>query len=174
MTIKEVTMGNRKMVLLFGVLALCVIAVSPGLTLAAVNQNAAAMGDRSPDPLQRLSRALSDVGGTALTTAQQTALQTLISDFQNAVQPSPSAARLSYDNYILLGDEAKAVALLPTLEAEQAAEQQQRRQSEVTFAVFAVKLLLADQVAVLQKQLGIDGLVRLIESLAGGPGGHGH
>jgi Spy/CpxP family protein refolding chaperone len=161
---------NRMLVVF---LALCVIAASPGSLTAKASADSI-LTDQTPDLLGRLKQALSDAGATALTTAQETALTTLIEDFRAANESSPSATRLAYDNYILSAEADQAMALIPTLQSEQSAQALARAQAESTFAVNAVKILLTSQLTLLKQSLGIDELVRLIQSLAGGPGGGGH
>ncbi len=122
---------------------------------------------QAPDPLRHLTQALSKAGADALSTEQQAALNTLITDFQSADALTPSATRLAYDNYILAGDAPDAIALLPALEAERATQAEDRKQAVATFAADAIKILTPAQVKALQQSLGADETVRLIQSLSG-------
>jgi Spy/CpxP family protein refolding chaperone len=169
---------QRNRINLLFVFLLCLAVVLPTLSAAQRRPNATAPTTppdttQAPDQLRRLKQALSDAGATALTTAQETALTTLITNFQTANKPTPSATRIAYDNYILAGNADQAIALIPILQEEQGAQALARQQAEVNFAVNAVQLLTADQVNALQQDLGSDELVHLIQSLAGpgGPGG---
>ena len=45
--------------------------------------------------------------------------------------------------------------------------------AEAAFAMAVVQVLIADQVNLLQKRMGSGGLVGMLQSLAGGPGGPG-
>jgi Spy/CpxP family protein refolding chaperone len=149
-------------------IALCLTAALPSMLLGQTSSTTTA--DQKPDPLGRLTQALSDAGATALTTAQETALKTLITDFQTANQATPSSTRLAYESYILAGQADQAIALIPALQQEQAVQALARTQAEITFAVSVVKALSPSQLSLLQQDLGTDELVRLIQSLAGGPG----
>ena len=152
--------------ILVGILVLCMAAVLPDLSIA---QNPATT-NQMPDPLGRLKGALSNAGATALTSAQESALTALIDSFRTANGPTTSATRLAYDNYILAGNADQAIALIPILQAEQSAQAQAKAQAEINFSVNVVAILTAGQLASLQQSLGADELVRLIQSLAGGPG----
>jgi hypothetical protein len=106
---------NRFNLILAAALALYMAAALPGLVLAQDTKEPPTSG-QTPDPLGRLKQALSDAGATALTTSQESALTTLITDFRTANQPTTSPTRLAYDNYIL-----SRIALLEAL-----AEKRQR------------------------------------------------
>ena len=164
---------KRRSLLAPAILSLCITAALPNLLLAQ-GATSSTTTDQTPDQLGRLKQALSSAGATALTTAQETALTTLIESFRTANTPAISATRLAYDNYILAGEPTQAIALIPTLAAEQAAQDLSRTPAGVTFAANAVAILLTSQLNLLQQALGTDGLVQLIQSLAGGPAGPGN
>jgi hypothetical protein len=127
---------------------------------------------QAPDPLARLRQALSTAGATALSTDQETALTTLITDFRASNELTASTARLAYDNYILAGDEDSAIALIPTLQAEQADEAAARAEAVTSFGADVVRVLSTSQITSIQVSLGTDELVKLLQSLVGGFG-HG-
>ena len=110
---------NRNRILMVAVPAMCITALPVSL-FAQTSSNTMQSG-QAPDPLLFLKQAFSDAGANALTSAQETAPETLITNFRSANQPTVSATRLAYDNYILSGDIADAVALIPALKAEEAA-----------------------------------------------------
>jgi hypothetical protein len=159
-------------------IALCAVALPLGLALlcsgsALAQSTGTADTMQAPDPLRPLTQALSDAGATALTTAQQTAIETLISGFQEANAPSVSSARAIYDTYILSGNATGAASLIPTLIAERSAMEVTRLQLEAAFGAGVIKLFLPVQIAALKTVLDDDEIVQLIQSLAGGPGGPG-
>jgi hypothetical protein len=168
------TLGTERFpMLVAAVLILCVTAALPGALLAQAPKGTTTAPDHTPDPLGHLKQALSNAGATALTTSQETALTTLITNFRTANVGTASTTRLAFDNYILAGDAAHAIALIPALEAERNSKELARAEAEVTFAASAAQLLSVAQVSALQQKLGVDEVVRLIDSLAGGPEGPG-
>jgi len=153
-------------------LGLCLAFVLPGMSMAQAVMYSG-QSDQTPDYLRPLKQALANAGATALTSDQETAIQTLITNFRTSTESTPSATRLAYDNDILTGNVAGAIALIPALNAEQAQQEQARQEAEISFAAAVVKALSSAQLSALQQKLGADDTVRLIQSLAGGPGG-GH
>ncbi len=155
--------------------ALCALLTLSGMALAQHQGGPPDGAVQAPDPLHRLTQAIADAGAAALSTDQQTALTALITKFQADNAPTPTANKTSYDTFILAGNDTSAIALLPTLANERTAQELARAKALTTFAVAVVKLI-QPQLSFLQKSLGVDGLVGLIQSLAGGPGrpgGHG-
>jgi hypothetical protein len=133
---------------------------------------------QSPDSLFPLESALSGAGAAALTTSQEEQLKTLISDFRSSQKPpAPSeaaqTARASYDNAIVACDASAAAAQIPVLVAEQTSNAISRMQAQISFSINVIQILQANanQLNLLQQYLGAGRLVRLIGSLAGGPGG---
>lgn len=125
---------------------------------------------QAPDVLRPLKSALESASASALTTDQETQIQTLITTFRTVTAPTASAARLAYDNFILAGNATGAAYLIQTLMSEQSAQDLARMQALVTLSVGVVQVLQSSQLNLLQQALGVDGLVRLLQSLGGGPG----
>jgi hypothetical protein len=133
---------------------------------------------RGPGPgfgVDGLNNALAAAGATALTSAQQTAIATLITNFRDSQAPpaqstTASAARTAYETAILAGDSQTAVSQIPTIANEMAANNKARMTATAGFCIEVIKLLDSGQLSLLVKQDGISGVVRLVESLAGGPG----
>ena len=163
--------------------ALCLVLV---LVLAAVP--AWAQGPRRGpggdtttfDPLNRLKQALSTAGAPALTSAQETRINTLITNFRNAhPRPTPSAtldtARSEYDKAVINADIGAAAIQAGIIASEMSAASTARLKDEATFAIDVVKELRTngDQVGALTKSIGTTGTARLILGLAGGMGGPG-
>ena len=141
------------------------------LSLATLAGTSRAQTQTTRDPLVGLKRALQEAGAAALTSPQETSLNALITAFRAAHQthPAPGAdvqnARTAYDNAILSQDGASAANSL------------QRQTDLANFGIDVVKVLTSggDQVAPLVTRFGSSGAVRLLLSLAGGPGfGRGH
>jgi hypothetical protein len=130
------------------------------------------------DHLARLNRALTDAGAPALTTTQEQQLNALITTVRSSRQgrgPSPEvqAARTAYDNALLAGDTNTAVAQAAIIASAMTADMRARLEADANFVVQALNVLKSngDQFGALQRSVGNAGVVRLISSLAGGPGG---
>jgi len=130
------------------------------------------------DHLARLNRALTDAGAPALTTTQEQQLNALITTVRSSRQgrgPSPEvqAARTAYDNALLAGDTNTAVAQAAVIASAMTADMRTRLEADANFVVQALSVLKSngDQFGALQRSVGNAGVVRLISSLAGGPGG---
>ena len=131
-----------------------------------------------PDPLARLNRALTDAGAPALNSTQEAQLTALITTARSnrpGHQPSPEvqAARAAYNNALLAGDTNTAVAQAAVIANATTAEIKTRLEADANFVVQALNILKSngDQIGALQKSIGNEGLLRLVSSLAGGPGG---
>jgi hypothetical protein len=168
---------NRLRVGYLMVIALCMVAMLAGTALAQGRMGR--MGQGQPqDLLMPLKNALENAGAVALSSDQETRISTLIANFRAANPPTtPSAdfqaARLKYDDAILASQTAVASAQIPILVATQTSQAGTRLLADTAFAIAVVQALTADQVGALAKRMGSGGVVRLIESLAGGPGGMG-
>ena len=146
--------------------------------LATFSGTSWSQGRMARDPLARLKYALQEAGATALTSAQETTLSALITAFQTAHQtpPAPSTAlqdaRAAYDAAILNQDSAGAAAQAAIIASEQAANGLQRQIDVANFGIDVIKVLKSsgDQVTPLATRFGTSGAVRLVLSLAGGPG----
>ena len=81
-------------------------------------------------------------------------------------------ARVNYENAILNGDLAAATAQIPTLVGEQTGNAPARMQGEAALAINILQVLRTngDQLAVLQKSMNGNRLVRLVLSFAGAGG----
>jgi hypothetical protein len=164
-------MRRMKVFVGVGVLAAaCLVSVLPLLA-----QTTAKMPAR--DLLMPLKRALEVAGAPALTGTQETQLNTLIKDFRSNNAPQPpsaevKAARRAYESAILSGDAVSAGKQITIIVDDNAARETARMNAMAKFAVTALSVLgtNADQTKLLQKQFGNQGVVRIIESVAGGPG----
>ncbi len=136
----------------------------------------------STDILARLKNSLQAAGASALTSPQEASINTLIVEFMNSRQDQPQAApddesaRTAYEDAILSGDSATATSEAETLANARAAGMAQREAEAAALAIKIIEVLKVDstaQVDAIVTQLGKRGFVRLILSLAGGPGGFG-
>jgi Spy/CpxP family protein refolding chaperone len=150
-------------------LLLCVVVMSVQLAMA--------QGIRPQrDALGGLKHALQEAGAAALTTDQETALNTLISSFRENNRPQGpgeeiKAARKAYDDAILAGNADAAKAAQAQIDSLISAGAATRQQARINFEVAAVKILTSAQVTSLVQKFEEGRVVGLIGSLAGGPGG---
>ena len=143
------------------------------MTAAGQDQNR-----RTRDPLGHLKNALQEASATALTSAQETSLTALITNFRTAheTRPTPSTAeqnaRTAFDTAILNQDSAGAAAQAAIIATELGVNSIQRQKDLANFGIEVVKILRTsgDQVNPLITRFGSSGAARLILSLAGGPG----
>lgn len=128
------------------------------------------------DPLAFLKQALSKAGAAALDSTQETALNTLITNFRNANKPAPDpneqGARDAYAKAILAGkNPTDANSAADNLAGLMAAHQRSMLEAEAGFMIQALSYLSSDQVAALQKSVGDTGILRVLRSMIGpGPG----
>ncbi len=139
---------------------------------------AAAEVQPNPDLLGPLKNALQAAGAPALTPDQETGIKNLIANFRAANRPVPpdgnaQADRLKYDEAILTGDTAAVSAQISKMANHQFSQISARMNAEAAFTMAVAQVLTADQVNLLQKRMGSGGLVGMLQSLAGGPGGPG-
>ncbi len=147
-----------------------------GITISAAQQDVPPM-----DALAPLKAALQAAGASALTSAQESSIQTLITQFRNAHQkPAPNTdiqnARTAYEKAILNGDNATAATQAGIIGNAQAADMVQRETDSASFAIGVIAILKTEsgQVDALIAQVGTSGFVRMVLGLAGGrPGGFG-
>jgi len=150
-------------------LLLCVAVAGVQLTTA--------QGTRpARDTLGGLKRALQEAGAAALTSDQETALNTLIASFRENNRPQgPStelqAARKAYNDAILAGNADAAKAAQAQVDSLITAGSAARQQARINFQVAAIKILTGAQVTALVQKFDEGRVVGLIGSLAGGPGG---
>ena len=148
------------------------------MALATVSGTSWSQARMARDPLARLKYALQEAGATALTSDQESTLSALITAFQTAhhTPPAPSTAlqnaRAAFDTAILNQDSGGAAAQAAIIANEQAANGLQRQIDVANFGIEVIKVLKssADQVTPLVTRFGTSGAVRLVLSLAGGPG----
>jgi hypothetical protein len=160
---------KRRHQLVFAVLAIGLSGIGSGLIRAQTS---------TVDYLARLTRALADAGAPALTSTQEQQLNALITAARSNRQgrePSAEvqAARTAYDNALLAGDVNTAAAQAAIIANATAAHMRTRLEADANFVVQAMNVLRSngDQIGLLQKSIGNAGLLRLMSSLAGGPGG---
>ncbi len=128
------------------------------------------------NPLARLTRALERAGAPALSSAEETQLNTMITNFRDANKPQApgsalQTARLNLENAIVSGDSAGATTQVGIIVTEQNAAMAARMKAHASFAIDVVNVLKTNgQLDLLVKQFGNSGVARLAMSLAGGPG----
>ncbi len=156
--------------LVVATLAIGLLAIGSGLIWAQTTSTV--------DHLARLNRALADAGAPALTTTQEQQLNALITTARSSRQgrgPSAEvqAARTAYDNALLAGDTNTAVAQAAIIASATTSDLRARLEADANFVVQALNVLKSngDQIGALQRSIGNAGLLRLVSSLAGGPGG---
>ena len=156
--------------MVFATLAIGLLAIGSGLIWGQTTSTV--------DHLARLNRALTDAGAPALTTTQEQQLNALITTARSSRQgrgPSAEvqAARTAYDNALLAGDTNTAVAQAAIIASATTSDLRARLEADANFVVQALNVLKSngDQIGALQRSIGNAGLLRLIGSLAGGPGG---
>lgn len=125
------------------------------------------------DALGFLKRALTDANAPALTSQEETELNTLITNFHQAQPHGPDqtlqAAHTAYNNAILAGDLATANAQATIIANHTAALGNTRLQAEAKFDTDVLTILKnGGQLDPLKEKLG-DHLVGTINSLVGGP-----
>ena len=152
----------------------------PLLALALVSGTAATMAQTempARDNLAGLKNALQNAGAAALTSTQESSINSLIADFRGAHKPSPNTAlqtaRTAYENAILSGDQVTAAAQAQVIGNAQSAQMVQRETDAAVFAIGVVNILKTQsgQLEALIAKMGSGGAARLLLSLAGGPGG---
>jgi hypothetical protein len=131
------------------------------------------------DHLARLKGALQDAGAPELSSAQETTLNALITSFRTAHQPvadtAVETARNAYRDAILNGSSAAAVTQAQIIANAEATRTLQVQTDAAVFGINVLNVLKTNgsQVSALTGKFGTSGLVRLVLSLAGGPGGPG-
>jgi hypothetical protein len=156
--------------LAFILAALPALAQRPG---GGFGQRARAQSATAPDQLAQLKRALQAAGATALTSAQESSINTLITDFRASHTPQPpssavQAAHSAYDTAILNQqyDSTSAQVIVDDTTANAAA----RLKDGASFAISVVQVLTTEQVKPLVTKFGAGRVVQLLQSLAGGRG----
>ena len=144
---------------------------------------ATALAQTQRDPLAGLKRAITRANAPALTTQQETDLTALITAYRDAQPDEPDAqletARDAFDAAIPAGNATAATTAAQAIATRSAALTLARLQAQATFEI-AVRnnLNSGGQLTPLTTALGSEGVLRLLESLAGGhgfggPGGGG-
>src|SRR5207248_3996328 len=115
-----------------------------------------------------------EAGALALTTTQETQLNTLITNFQDALPDEPDAiievAGAAFYTAILAGDLAAAQAQAAVIANRAATWVNVRLIAEAQFEIGVLAALKSGgQLDLLRQKLGDDRLLALIESLAGHP-----
>lgn len=144
-----------------------------GLTMSVAGVTLAQRAQRH-DALGFLKRALTEAGATALTSDQEMQLNTLITNYRNALPNGPDetlkAARAAYDAAVLAGDLTAAQAQATIIANRMAELSGARLQAEAKFQTDVVAVLKGGgQLDALKQKLGDGRVVGLIASLAGGP-----
>lgn len=170
-------MFNRKHQLgaVIVMLTLCVIVASPLWGQGRGFGPAAAAAQSTRDPLAFLKQALSKAGATALTSDQETALNTLITNFRSANKPTQDpneqAIRDQYANAILAGNLSTASSYADKLATLLSARQSTMLKAEADFQIQALHILTSGQVGALETSVGNNGILRVLQSLTRpGPG----
>jgi hypothetical protein len=178
---KEITMKSKTNRIRLPLMAALVFCLAAALSIAVLAQGPP--GQRGPaqppDPMRQLNNALQQAGAPALTADQAKQILSLVENFHTSTRPAPPSgavqqARVNYENAILNGDLAAATAQIPTLVGEQTGNAPARMQGEAALAISILQVLRTngDQLALLQKSMNGNRLVRLVLSFAGagGPG----
>jgi hypothetical protein len=131
-----------------------------------------------PEPLRGLKHALEEAGAPALSTEQESALKTLVSDFRaNLPQPDESvrAAHQALDAAILSGNLAAAQAQAAAIANANAVNMTARLRAEAALKIQVLGVLKTNeaQLTALVQRFGESGVARLLGSVLGGPGGFG-
>lgn len=126
------------------------------------------------DALGFLKRALTEAGASALTSEQETQLNTLGANFRSAQPAGPDealeAARAAYSAALLAGDLTTAQAQATIIASRTAELSSARLQASTKFQIEALAVLKSGgQLDALRQKLGDERVVGLIGSLAGGP-----
>lgn len=155
-----------------GVLALCVITSSVLRAQGRGFRRAGMAASATGDPLASLKQALNKAGATALDSSQESALNTLITNFRNSNQPgapdsSEQTARDAYVNAILAKDATAATTAADNLASLISARQRTMMEAEAGFQIQALSVLNSGQVAALQSSIGNNGILRELRSLSG-------
>ncbi len=169
---------NHQLGAVFVILALCSLSALPVWGQGRGFRQAGSTAQTTYDPLAFLKQALNKAGAAALDSSQETALNSLITNFRNANKPGApdaavQAARDEYANAILSKHQSGAIAAADKLANLMSAHQQARLEAEATFQIQALSLLHSDQVASLQNSIGNNGILRVLMSLAGPSPGFG-
>jgi hypothetical protein len=136
---------------------------------------ATALAQTQRDPLAGLKRAITRANAPALTTQQETALTALITAYRDAQPDEPDAqleaARDAFDAAILAGNATAAATAAQTIATRSAALTLAKLQAQAAFEL-AVRnnLNTGGQLTPLTTALGNEGVLRLLDSLAGGHG----
>jgi hypothetical protein len=142
---------------------LCVLMTTVGMASAQ---------SRPQDQLAGLKRAITQAGGPALSAQQETALNTLITDFRsNRPDPGDDAidsAREALDAALLAGDLAAAQVQITIISARAAQLGDARMQALARFQIAALAILkTGGQLDPLVTKYGAERVVDLVGSLAG-------
>ena len=152
-----------------------------GLT-AGVGVRAQNPGQTARDPLAGLKRALASAGAPALTSAQESELNALITARRAALEgQTPSTvlqtAQLAYNDAILASNLAAAQAQADLIANEQAGIARTALKDSAKFQIDVLNVLKSNgaQYSLLLGRLGTQGVSRLLASLSpgGGPRGPG-
>jgi hypothetical protein len=176
---KEFTMKSKTNRIRLPLMAALVFCLAAALSIAVLAQGPP--GQRGPaqppDPMRQLNNALQQAGAPALTADQAKQILSLVENFRTSTRPAPPSgavqqARVSYESAILNGDLAAATAQIPTLVGEQTGNAPARMQGEAALAINILQVLRTngDQLALLQKSMNGNRLVRLLLSFAGAGG----
>ncbi len=135
---------------------------------------APAQRGQQPEPLGFLKRVLTEASAPELTSEQELQLNTLVTNFRNAMPKDPNealgAARAAYNGAIIAGDLATAQAQATIISDYHAAQISARVQATAKFQIDVMTVLKSGgQLDVLRQKLGDERLVGLVGSLVEGP-----
>lgn len=124
------------------------------------------------DPFGFLSRALTEAGAPALTTAEEAQLTTLITSYQAALPTLPDttleAARTAYRDAILAGDLTTAETQATIIANRTAALTSQTLAAQATFEIGVLAVLNSNgQLSALNTRFGTDRTLEIVDSLVG-------
>lgn len=171
-----------RMSLKFSAIALSVVFLGAAMIFSSVSF--AQRPARAFDPLMKLKKTLEEASAPTLSADQETQLKALIEARHGnraghiagaaGLGSEFETARAAYDAAILAGDQAKANAQAAIIANLGTAATKARLEADAKFKLDVLAVLKAGgQVGALTQKLGSEGLLRLLGSLSGGPGGQG-
>jgi len=167
---KSIKKQKRYLVLISVVLGFCLSAVLPLSAQSRLRNRIAQATQTARDPLASLRQALKNAEAAALSSAQEQQLNDLANVFKSerkAQNPDSDlqSARKDYEAAILTGNEANATAAAAQLARALSARSSERLEARAAFLAKAYAVLQSDQVSAIERNIGRNGLLRVLRSL---------
>ena len=161
---------KRYLVLTLVVFGFCLGAALPLSAQNRLRNRIAQATQTARDPLTSLRQALKNAEAAALSSTQEQQLNDLVSAFKNdrkAQSPDSAlqSARKNYEAAILTGNEADATSAAQQLARALSVRSSERLEARAAFLAKAYAVLLNDQVSALERNIGRNGLLRVLRSL---------